>query len=111
MIITLYEDNNNGELMYQNLQKVLPSLGLGLTLQRLDHTQRHAQHDFTMTPALLLDDSLLIEGDTPAVRELTILIDFASQMANQTSDSGGCSTCSTGSCGSCGSTSFAEDDL
>lgn len=116
----IYNNDNNAEEMLANMQRFVSEEALDASIYSLDQEQRQPSHEFVLTPALFLDDHLLIEGDTPTYDELSVLIKVAVQfyvysaMGGGSCGSGGCSSgsCGSGGCGSggCGSSGNSEEE-
>ncbi len=117
MICNIYEENNNGENIHTMLNAYLEMRGLTATVNRFqkgENATEFTRAHIDETPALIIDEELVIAGekldDTSIVKRIYVAIE------NETLESDGGSGC--GSCGSsksngggCGSTTGICDSF
>lgn len=103
----VYGKDNDAQEMLANVQRFVAQADLPASVYTFGCDQRQEDHNFSLTPALFLDDHLLIEGDEPGYDELGVLISVASQLYGYNAKSSG--GCSSGSCG-CGSANEGNND-
>jgi hypothetical protein len=109
MICNIYEENNNGDNIHNMLNAYLDMRGLTATVNRFQkntNTTEFASAHISDTPALIIDEELVIAGeqldDTTIVKRIYSAIE--NEMLELEAD--GCSSCGSSKTngGGCGST-------
>ena len=105
MVCNIYESNGDGDLVVAMLESYLEARGMQANISRYDKafaSDAFAAAHIELTPALIIDDELVIAGEQLEARE--ILVRLFETIENDSYAAGGCSSggCSSGGCSSGG---------